>query len=71
MRYDTVVLPGHRGHGLGRAVKLRTLERLRAKRPGVREITTTVADENRPMRVVNAALGYRAEGGPGLYQVRW
>ncbi len=67
---DTVVIPAHRGRGLGRAVKLRMLAYLRAQRPGVREIMTTVADENAPMLAVNAALGYRAESGLGVYQVR-
>ncbi|MFH8569001.1 GNAT family N-acetyltransferase [Streptomyces sp. NPDC017993] len=70
LQYDTVVIPGHRGHGLGRAVKLRMLEYLRGQWPGVREIMTTVADENRPMRAVNAALGYRPEDRMGVYQVR-
>ncbi|MFI0712060.1 GNAT family N-acetyltransferase [Streptomyces inhibens] len=70
VQYDTVVVPRHRGRGLGRAVKLRMLEYLRAQQPGVREIMTTVADENTPMRAVNAALGYRAESGVGVYQLR-
>lgn len=70
VQYDTVVVPAHRGRGLGRAVKLRMLEYLRAQRPDVREIETTVADENTPMRAVNTALGYRAERTLGLYQVR-
>ncbi|GFE14721.1 hypothetical protein Sgleb_27680 [Streptomyces glebosus] len=70
VQYDTVVVPAHRGRGLGRAVKLRMLEYLRAQWPDVQEIETTVADENTPMRTVNAALGYRAERNLGLYQVR-
>ncbi|MCF3145878.1 GNAT family N-acetyltransferase [Streptomyces platensis] len=70
VQYDTVVVPAHRGRGLGRAVKLRMLEYLRAQWPDVREIETTVADENTPMRTVNAALGYRAERPLGFYQVR-
>ncbi|WP_328547912.1 GNAT family N-acetyltransferase [Streptomyces platensis] len=70
VQYDTVVVPAHRGRGLGRAVKLRMLEYLRAQWPDVQEIETTVADENTPMRAVNAALGYRAERNLGLYQVR-
>lgn len=70
LQYDTVVVPAHRGRGLGRAVKLRMLEFLRAQWPDVREIMTTVADENAPMRAVNAALGYRAEQALGFYQAR-
>ncbi|AJT64759.3 hypothetical protein T261_3089 [Streptomyces lydicus] len=69
-QYDTVVVPGHRGRGLGRAVKLRMLAYLRAERPGVREIVTTVADANGPMRAVNAGLGYRADSAVGMYQLR-
>ncbi|QIY57297.1 hypothetical protein HEP86_25705 [Streptomyces sp. RPA4-5] len=65
-----VTLPAPEGATGYRAVKLRMLEYLRAQRPGVREIETTVADENTPMRAVNAALGYRAERNLGLYQVR-
>ncbi|TBO55173.1 GNAT family N-acetyltransferase [Streptomyces kasugaensis] len=70
LQYDTAVIPEHRGRGLGRAVKLRMLAYLRARRPGVREIMTTVAEGNAPMLAVNAALGYRAESGLGIYQVR-
>ncbi|MFG2223865.1 GNAT family N-acetyltransferase [Streptomyces sp. NPDC048644] len=70
LQYDTVVLPAHRGRGIGRAVKLRMREVLHGAHPGVREIMTTVADDNTPMRAVNAALGYRPEGGLGVHQLR-
>lgn len=70
LQYDTVVLPAHRGRGLGRAVKLRMRDELRARWPGVRDIMTTVADENAPMRAVNASLGYRPESPLGIYQLR-
>ncbi|MGY5126758.1 hypothetical protein [Streptomyces nigrescens] len=63
-------MTARRGRGLGRAVKLRMLEYLRAEWPGVREIMTTVADENTPRREVSAALGYRAARSLGRYQVR-
>ncbi|MFD9569857.1 GNAT family N-acetyltransferase [Streptomyces sp. NPDC059982] len=69
LQYDTVVVPGHRGRGLGRAVKLRMLERAAARHPGLRRIGTTVADDNGPMRAVNEALGYRRERGAGLFQL--
>ncbi|WP_274561623.1 GNAT family N-acetyltransferase [Streptomyces spiramyceticus] len=70
LQYDTVVVPGHRGRGLGRAVKLRMLRVLAEGYPGVRQIGTTVADENGPMRAVNEALGYGRERGSGVFQAK-
>ncbi|MFC4888508.1 GNAT family N-acetyltransferase [Streptomyces beijiangensis] len=70
LQYDTVVVPGHRGKGLGRAVKLRMLEEVRRAEPGVRQIGTTVADDNGPMRVVNEGLGYVRERGLAVYQLK-
>ncbi|MFE2130490.1 GNAT family N-acetyltransferase [Streptomyces amritsarensis] len=68
LQYDTVVVPAHRGHGLGRAVKRHMAARAAARHPQLRRIATTVADENGPMRAVNEALGYRRERGVGIYQ---
>ncbi|OKI66421.1 GNAT family N-acetyltransferase [Streptomyces sp. MJM1172] len=70
MQYDTVVVPAHRGRGLGRAVKLRMLAQARLRHPGLRYVDTTVADENTPMRALNEALGYRRERGAAVFQVR-
>ncbi|MEU9146218.1 GNAT family N-acetyltransferase [Streptomyces sp. NPDC048349] len=70
LQYDTVVVPAHRGHGLGRAVKLRMLELAARRHPALRQIATTVADENTPMRAVNEALGYRRERGAAYYQLK-
>ncbi|MGP3688127.1 GNAT family N-acetyltransferase [Streptomyces sp. IBSNAI002] len=70
LQYDTVVVPAHRGHGLGRAVKLRMLELAAHRYPALRQIATTVADENTPMRTVNEALGYRHERGAAYYQLK-
>ncbi|WP_051831979.1 GNAT family N-acetyltransferase [Streptomyces katrae] len=70
LQYDTVVVPAHRGRGLGRAVKLRMLGEATARFPALREIATSVADENTPMRAVNAALGYRRERGAGIFQIK-
>ncbi|MCB5169780.1 GNAT family N-acetyltransferase [Streptomyces bambusae] len=69
LQYDTVVVPRHRGRGLGRAVKLRMLAGLRDQYPHVRQIATTVADENTPMRTVNEQLGYRRERACGYFQL--
>ncbi|MGR4883184.1 GNAT family N-acetyltransferase [Streptomyces sp. LARHCF249] len=70
LQYDTVVVPAHRGHGLGRAVKLRMLELAAHRYPALRRIATTVADENTPMRAVNEALGYRHERDAAYYQLK-
>ncbi|MFD3700589.1 GNAT family N-acetyltransferase [Streptomyces sp. NPDC058646] len=70
VQYDTVVVPGHRGHGLGRAVKQHMLREAAERYPGLRTIATTVADENIPMRTVNEALGYRHERDTALFQYK-
>lgn len=72
LQYDTVVVPEHRGRGrgLGRAVKRHMLGTLAERHPGVREITTSVADDNAPMLAVNAALGYRRERPAGIFEAK-
>ncbi|AXG79948.1 GNAT family N-acetyltransferase [Streptomyces paludis] len=70
LQYDTVVVPGSRGHGLGRAVKRHLLESLCAARPELREISTTVADGNTAMLAVNESLGYRRERPAGIFQMK-
>ncbi len=70
LQYDTVVVPAHRGRGLGRTVKLRMLGEATARFPALREIATSVADENTPMRAVNAALGYRRERAAAIFQIK-
>ncbi|MET9838652.1 GNAT family N-acetyltransferase [Streptomyces virginiae] len=70
VQYDTVVVPGHRGHGLGRAVKRHMVAQAAARHPRLRRIATTVADENGPMRAVNEALGYGRERGLGIFQIK-
>ncbi|MEV7525831.1 GNAT family N-acetyltransferase [Streptomyces sp. NPDC091371] len=70
LQYDTVVVPGHRGHGLGRVVKLRMEAELAGRYPALRQIATTVADENAPMRAVNEAVGYRRERAAGIFQLK-
>ncbi|MFC9392022.1 GNAT family N-acetyltransferase [Streptomyces sp. NPDC057027] len=58
-QYDTAVVPGHRGHGLGLWVKAAMVRRLRAEYPGVVEIETDNADDNAHMLAVNHRLGFR------------
>lgn len=50
----TVVLPGHRGKGLGRLIKARMLHNL----DGVEQIFTKTTSDNDHMRRVNHSLGY-------------
>lgn len=56
----TLVLPEHRGHRLGLAMKLGTHRRLLELFPGCRSVVTTNAGVNAPMNAVNEVLGYRA-----------
>ncbi|MGW1071489.1 GNAT family N-acetyltransferase [Streptomyces sp. NPDC002537] len=70
VQFATAVAPAHRGRGLGLAVKRRLLGLLREQDLPVREIATTVADDNGPMRAVNKLLGYRPERSMGVFQLR-
>jgi GNAT superfamily N-acetyltransferase len=56
---DTLVLPGHRGHRLGLAMKVLLHQQLRALHPGAELIATGNATTNRWMNAVNEQLGYR------------
>ena len=55
----TAVLREHRRKGLGRLVKRESLRRLQQDRPDVTQLTTVNAEENRAMRALNEALGFR------------
>lgn len=56
--YGTGVLPGHRGHGLGRWMKAEAIRLVRERYPEVTGLLTDTAEDNAPMRRVNDALGY-------------
>ncbi|GGR31850.1 GNAT family N-acetyltransferase [Streptomyces griseomycini] len=58
LHYGTGVLPGHRGHGLGRWMKAESIRLARADRPGLAGLVTDTADSNTHMRRINDALGY-------------
>jgi len=60
-QYDTVVVPAHRGYGLGRALKARMLFELRSAEPRLTEVQTWNAFENEPMLKVNSELGFRPD----------
>jgi GNAT superfamily N-acetyltransferase len=68
LQYDTVVLPAHRGRGLGLAVKRHMTSVLTDRCPHVRQIATIVAAENGPMLAVNDRLGYVRERDIGYFQ---
>jgi GNAT superfamily N-acetyltransferase len=55
----TLVLPGHRGHRLGLAMKLASHRELRAAYPGCEIVVTGNAAVNEHMNAVNEKLGYR------------
>ena len=59
MQEDTAVLPAHRGHGLGIAVKAANLIRLRMDEPRISKVLTWNAESNRHMRAVNERLGFQ------------
>jgi GNAT superfamily N-acetyltransferase len=56
---DTLVLPDHRGHRLGLALKVLLHQQVRALHPGAELIATGNATTNRWMNDVNEQLGYR------------
>ena len=55
----TLVLPGHRGHRLGLAMKLLTHRRVLELFPGCGYVQTGNAGVNAPMNAVNRRMGYR------------
>jgi GNAT superfamily N-acetyltransferase len=57
-QYDTIVVPAHRGYGIGRAIKARMLFELRAAEPSLLEVQTWHATENEPLLKVNAEMGF-------------
>jgi len=56
---STLVLPEHRGHRLGLAMKVLLHQRLRAEFPETELLVTGNADVNDHMNAVNERLGYR------------
>lgn len=58
--WNTLVLPEHRGRGLGLRVKLANLDLLRRTRPTIHLISTWNSASNQHMIAINEALGFRA-----------
>lgn len=59
LQWDTLVLPSHRGHGLGLALKIATMHAADDLLAGRRRVVTFNAASNEPMIRVNEALGFR------------
>ncbi|WP_165807164.1 GNAT family N-acetyltransferase [Nocardioides currus] len=57
---DTLVMPGHRGHRLGLALKLATYDVVRSVHPARTTMHTWTDPENTAMQATNRAFGYRA-----------
>jgi ribosomal protein S18 acetylase RimI-like enzyme len=55
---DTAVAAWARGRGIGRAVKVESLRRLRADHPQVETVTTMNAEHNASMRHINTSVGF-------------
>lgn len=59
-QWDTLVLPGHRGHGLGLAIKRQAMHEAADLLEGRRRVVTWNDSQNDHMIAVNEELGYRA-----------
>ncbi|GAA4914079.1 acetyltransferase (GNAT) family protein [Stackebrandtia albiflava] len=70
-QYDTVVVPEHRGHGLGFRMKAHMVRDLASEFPGVTRLVTDNAEQNRHMRAVNDRLGFRLDRIVHEYQLTW
>ncbi|AUG78347.1 acetyltransferase [Kitasatospora sp. MMS16-BH015] len=57
--YGTAVLPEHRGRGLARWMKVASIRHARERYPELAGLLTDTAEENRAMRRISDALGYR------------
>ena len=57
-QYDTAVLAGHRGHGLGRFIKAEMLRWVLPDHPAITRVTTSTAADNVFMQRVNEQIGF-------------
>lgn len=57
-QWGTLVMPGHRGHRLGMAVKVANLRELARVDPGRRHVETMNAEDNPWMVAINVDLGF-------------
>ncbi|MCL3819735.1 GNAT family N-acetyltransferase [Aeromicrobium wangtongii] len=66
-QWDTLVLPEHRGHGLGLSLKILAMRESADLLEGRRYVHTFNAATNGPMIAVNDAMGFRLVGWLGEY----
>jgi GNAT superfamily N-acetyltransferase len=66
-QWDTLVLPGHRGHGLGLSLKVAAMDGSADLLAGCSYVHTFNAASNTPMIAVNEAMGFRLVGWLGEY----
>ena len=66
-QWDTLVLPDHRGHGLGLSLKVRAMEEAADLLETRRHVHTFNAASNGPMIAVNEQMGFRQVAWLGEY----
>ncbi|PZE29313.1 hypothetical protein DEJ09_10475 [Curtobacterium sp. MCLR17_055] len=69
-QWDTLVLREHRGHRLGRLLKVVGIRELERRFPGRPSVITFNAEENRHMLDVNEAVGFVGVGCEGIWERR-
>ena len=67
-QWNTVVLPAHRGRGIGRGMKAAMWQRLRAEAPEVATLRTGNAQNNAYMLAINTEMGYKPSHLMGFWQ---
>jgi GNAT superfamily N-acetyltransferase len=60
-QWDTIVLPSHRGHGLGAVLKSANLAWTRGHEVRLSTVSTWNAVDNAPMMSLNESLGFRSD----------
>jgi GNAT superfamily N-acetyltransferase len=65
----TAVVPAHRGHGIGKWIKARMIERILAEWPAARYIRTGNAYSNAPMLSINDRLGFKVVWSVMIWQL--
>ncbi|MFD8420898.1 GNAT family N-acetyltransferase [Streptomyces sp. NPDC059466] len=67
-QWDTIVLPGHRGHGLGAVLKRANLSWTAEHEPELATVATWNAVGNAAMLHVNESFGFRADQSGALWE---
>ena len=67
-QWNTVVLPAHRGKGIGRWMKAAMWQRLRAEAPAVATLRTGNAESNAAMLAINTEMGFFPSHLTGCWQ---